>query len=172
MTDLLPEAVRAVATAAEQITVALQEAQQPVEQLGASVSRIIVTVGTLRNASRDLADPEGDANLRHLISGAIARLSLDAAQATVTLQFYDRMTQHLTHLQEYLEGISHMLDGKARIPGNGRELPGWPELREKLGQRLLSESQRQQLHGRTSADCGAGVQVAAGSASRSSVELF
>ncbi len=147
MSDPLPEAVLAVAAAAEQITLALQEAQQPVEQLGASVSRIIVTVGTLRGASGGLSDPEREALFRNQMDGAIARLSHDAAEATVMLQFYDRMTQHLTHLHDYLAGISELLASRAVPSGPAREAPGWPELREKLNGRLISDLQRKHLQG-------------------------
>jgi hypothetical protein len=144
VTDPLPEAARAMTAAAAQITLALQESQQPVEQLGASVGRIIMTLSSIRAAAEAVNDPAMDKQSLLQIKGGIAELARHAAQATVTLQFYDRMTQHLTHLHDYLDGIGELL---ATASAGGGERDRWEELRERLCVRLISDSQRQCLNG-------------------------
>ncbi len=173
--DRLTEEVRAVAVAVEQITVALHEAQQPVEELGVSVSRIIVTVGALRLAAADLPESAREAVLCRQINGAIDKLSTDAAQATITLQFYDRMTQHLTHLQDYLAGVVRLMASRPVPAGAPLEMQGWHKLHRELSSRLMSDLQRQHLRGMTPEEWGDMAMVDARSiqgSPPSSVELF
>lgn len=165
----LPHAVEAVAAAAAQITLALQEAQQPVEQLGASVGRIITNAASLRNLA---------GTGRH--TSVLAELHQDAMRATVALQFHDRLTQHLTHLHDYLAAASELLarasdacmEGQAAA-ARARQVTAWEELRDRLCSRLLTESQRQRLRGDLTI-AGRAPEPAAGTANpfRDSIELF
>jgi hypothetical protein len=157
--DPLQEAVTVVAA---QISLALQEAQPSVELLGASVGRMIVTLGSIgrETAGRDA-----------LPGAAITELRRDAARATVELQFYDRMTQNLSHLQDYLASVGTLL-GKtsaAQLDGAGQQGPGppeWQALRERLLQRLVPDSHQPCRHA-GSADIGRPQQASMGA-----VELF
>jgi hypothetical protein len=150
---VLPQAASALAAAAGQITLALQESQPPVEQLGSSVGRIIMTLSTIRKAAELRGDPGSDDPFRAQISGAVAELGRHAAEATMTLQFYDRLTQHLTHLHDYLAGVGELL-GRSReraFAGSDTSESAhpreWEELRERLCRRLISDAQRQCLNG-------------------------
>jgi len=113
------EASRALAAAGEQIALALRESQPQVEALGEAL---------------------------HQLAGALARrdelnevemVALNAAmmQAVIRLQFYDRMTQHLTHVQEYLARSARQIGG-AEPDG------GWTGVHKQLSERLLTDTQR------------------------------
>jgi hypothetical protein len=141
--DVADPLQQAVTVAAAQISLVLQEAQPSVEQLGASVSRMIVTLGSRGH---------GPGALAGLSATAIAELQRDAARATVTLQFYDRMTQNLSHLQDYLASVATLLakssaarDGAAGEPC--RHSPEWLALREGLLRRLVPDAQQPPAHG-------------------------
>ena len=141
ITAARPHAVQAIAAAAAQINLALHEARAPVEQLGSSVGRIISNAASIQSLGTD-ADAMSD---------RLAALRLDAMRATVALQFYDRMTQHLTHLHDYLAGASELLApprvGCAETTAGASPVQpaGWEALRDRLRSRLITESQRQLL---------------------------
>jgi hypothetical protein len=144
--DPLREAVTAVAA---QISLAMQEAQPSVEQLGDSVSRMIVTLGSIRGAAGAGEGSAAEIPMQRQLSAAIRELRRDAAKATVTLQFYDRMVQNLTHLHDYLASVGELLaqTSQARLEeGAGvRPVPGsaaWQALREGLHSRLIPNLQR------------------------------
>jgi hypothetical protein len=113
------EASRALAAAGEQIQLALKESQPQVEALGEAL---------------------------HQLAGALARkdeltevemVALNAAmmQAVNRLQFYDRMTQHLTHVQDYLAR-------SARQIGGPEPDGGWTGVHRQLSDKLLTDTQR------------------------------
>ncbi len=80
------EASRALAAAGEQIALALKESQPQVEALGEALHQLAVAL-----ARKD-----------ELTQVEIVALNAAMMQAVNRLQFYDRMTQHLTHVQDYL----------------------------------------------------------------------
>jgi hypothetical protein len=132
----------AVSAAAAQIAIVLREAEPSVEQLGASVSRMIVTLGSVAATCAGRDDPE--------LGAAMVELRRDATEATVTLQFYDRMTQNLTHLHDYLAGVAQLLANTSRARADavpegpsGEEAAQWHALREHLLLRLVPHARRQ-----------------------------
>ncbi len=76
-----------------------------------------------------LAQPAGAAHFDATELAALMR------QAVTRLQFYDRMTQHLSHVQDYLLRSAHQM---------GRPQPeaGWTGVHQQLSDRLLSDTQR------------------------------
>ena len=113
------EAARALNAAAEQIGLALRESQPQVEQLGDSLHQL----------ASALAEPAGTADANAAELAALMR------RAVTRLQFYDRMTQHLSHVQDYLSRSAHQM---------GRPQPedGWTGVHQQLSDRLLSDTQR------------------------------
>jgi hypothetical protein len=105
------EAVRALSAAVAQIGLSLRESQGPVAELGALLSRLA-------------ENPQ---------------LQAEVFQGVHHLQFYDRMVQHLTHLEDYLIGIANELQS-AQLQEPSREL--WDSLHAKLRKRLISDEQR------------------------------
>ena len=77
-------------------------------------------------------------------AAATTRALLDQLQSGVfqgiqQLQFYDRLVQHLSILQEYLIGVANELDS-ANTRAQAQEV--WNELHAKLRRRLISDEQR------------------------------
>lgn len=113
------ETARALNAAREQISEALREAQAPVELLGEALGALaeLLSSGGLR-----AAQPEQLKALREQLQ-----------QAVTGLQFYDRLTQHLGHVQDYLAGSARKLGADPQVQDSR-----WTGLHRQLSDRLLS----------------------------------
>jgi hypothetical protein len=143
-------AARAIAAATSQIDLALREAQGPVEALGATLERITEHMEALRSHFtvhlQHCADAHGTLEMDY----AMQALSREMAMAVQSMQFYDRMFQHLSHVHDYLSGSAATLasSGESPIGSLAEEQDAerrWESLRERLFSRLLSDAQRQVL---------------------------
>jgi hypothetical protein len=123
-----------LAVAAAQLELALREAAGPVEALGRSLERLGIGVAQLRGALPATAAISQHATCREL--------SYDLSVCAESLQFYDRLVQHLAHLREFLLGLSGSPDA-AGI--RGHEQTSWEDLRARLHRCLISEGQRELL---------------------------
>lgn len=156
-------AAHALFAAIAQIGLALRESQEPVAELGGLLATMSASLGQLRalaGADPD-ARPAGSAgssgsagrfaatNVRAIGKGAtaggddaadlVAKLQSDVFKGIQQLQFYDRLVQHLSHLQDYLISVANEL-GPLRTPDAPADV--WDELHAKLRRRLISDEQR------------------------------
>jgi hypothetical protein len=113
------EAARALSAAGEQIALALKESQPQVEALGEALQQLAAAL-----ARKD-----------QLNAAQMVALNAAMMQAVNRLQFYDRMTQHLSHVQDYLAR-------SARQIGGPEPDGGWTGVHQTLSERLLSDTQR------------------------------
>lgn len=135
------EAAQALAAAAMQIELALREGQAPVDRLG-------FLVDGMSEAIRELRATEAAALAVSALEPAgcdetlppVERLQKDLFLFITQLQFYDRLVQHLTHLQDFLAGVANELGTPT---ASNRDV--WDELRVKLRKRLISAAQRELL---------------------------
>ena len=133
---LTTDGAHALAAAVTQIELALIEARTPVEQLGLLTERMANALGSLRAARAPdrVADPlyvrAGDEEF------SIAQLQTDLYDSIRQLQVYDRMVQHLSHVQDFLSCVANQL---ASVAESGATVDRWDGLRAKLRERLISE---------------------------------
>jgi hypothetical protein len=113
------ELARVLAAASEQIGLALLDSHKAVDTLGSSLERLALLL------SGDLATPKAAAEL--------AELRAEMARAVTGLQFYDRMTQHLSHVRDYLAGTVDQLSSASST---------FETLNRRLADRLLSDTHR------------------------------
>jgi hypothetical protein len=150
------EIASALGAAADQIELALRDSQPAVEALGHSLARLAELLGDINGA-------EDDAQLQ--------TLRREMALAVTGLQFYDRMTQHLSHVRDYLSGSSKHVD-----PASGTAKEDLDELGRRLADRLLSDTHRMYLGRSFQADLlsgrGALSRAERGAASPGDVDLF
>lgn len=114
---------RALRAASDQIGLAMQDSRGSVEALGESLARVAQLLAA------DLRAPGAAEQLQ--------ALRREMARAVTGLQFYDRMTQHLTHVQNFLAASAEQV---GRGDAAGRE--SWQALERKLADRLLSDTHR------------------------------
>jgi hypothetical protein len=131
------DAAHALFAAIAQIGLALRESQSPVAELGSLFSNLAETLTALRSVpfSPGADDPVAAATAR----GLLEQLQTDVFKGIQQLQFYDRMVQHLSHLQTYLIGVANELS--SHDPG-ARTQEVWNELHTRLRRRLISDEQR------------------------------
>jgi hypothetical protein len=66
-------------------------------------------------------------------------MQADVFQGIQQMQFYDRLVQHLTHIQDYLVAIANELDTN-KTQSQSQQF--WDALHAKLRVRLISDEQR------------------------------
>lgn len=120
------ELARVLGAASEQIGLALLDSHSAVERLGSSLEQLAALL------SQDLTGADAARQLE--------QVRAEMARAVVGLQFYDRMTQHLSHVRDYLAGTVEQLESAA---GAGPAASGTFEtLNRRLADRLLSDTHR------------------------------
>jgi hypothetical protein len=135
------EAAQAIAASVSQIELAVREAQPAVEQLGLLIGHMSSGLRALRAARPRNFNPETIAVFPDEFDRTIARLEKEIGSTITHLQFYDRMVQHLAHIQDYLSGAAGQL-------ANGIDAADdqvWSALCAKLRTRLISQAQRELL---------------------------
>lgn len=133
------DAAQAIAAAVAQIELAVREVQPAVEQLGALIDHMSGGLGELRGARPRDADPEAISVFPDEFDRAVTGLQKEVHGSITQLQFYDRLVQHLTHVQDFLAGVAGQLANTAA------EDAAWGVLRDKLRVRLISQAQRELL---------------------------
>lgn len=131
------ECARAIEAATVQIELALSETYAPVQELGDVIQNLAVTLGKL--SEKQGTDPEIDDMLK--------QLRTDLSNCIVKLQFHDRMVQHLTHVRDYLASIANQLLEESNFDPERTSsyVNPWPDLHERIRQRLISDAEREVL---------------------------
>jgi hypothetical protein len=137
------EAAQAIAAAVAQIDLAVREVKTPVEELGLLIDQMSTGLGTLRTARRRSVNPDVVAVFPDEFDRAVDKLQKQVNGSITQLQFYDRLVQHLKHVQDYLSGAAGEL--ASRSTEDPQALDIWNGLRDRLRTRLISEAQRQLL---------------------------
>jgi hypothetical protein len=137
------EAAQAIAAAVAQIELAVREVQTPVEELGLLIDQMSSGLSVLRTARRRTVNPDVVAVFPDEMDRAVDKLQKQVNGSITQLQFYDRLVQHLKHVQDYLSGAAGELASRSTAESPVEDV--WNGLRERLRTRLISESQRQLL---------------------------
>src|ERR1700761_6906472 len=150
------EAAQAIAAAVAQIELAVREVQTPVEQLGQLIDQMSSGLGVLRTtARRRSVNPDVVAVFPDETDRAVDKLQKQVNGSITQLQFYDRLVQHLKHIQDYLSGAAGEL--ASRSTADAQAVDVWNGLRERLRTRLISQAQRQLLDAMLPPPEGAGL---------------
>lgn len=131
------DAAHAVFAATAQIGLALRESQDPVAELGSLLANLAESLSALRSVP--FGSTHDDAVSAAAARGLLEQLQSDVYKGIQQLQFYDRMVQHLSHLQQYLICVANELGAL----NNSQKGPAvWDEIHARLRQRLISDPQR------------------------------
>ncbi len=116
--------------------------QQPVISLAAVVSQLDLALRESRGPVLELG--EAIANISAGLNAGVdgPRLQREVSHCLEALQFYDRLTQHVSHLLDFVSGVTLTMDAVMR----GEESDAaWAVSRARLRQRLISDQQRELL---------------------------
>jgi hypothetical protein len=126
-----------VAAASGQLDLALLEARGPAESLGSAMAAIASATRVALAAS--------SANRSGLVSAELRR-GIEA------LQFFDRLTQHVSHVSEFLCSITGRISRRIAQggpdPSDAAEVvedDEWKQIRRRLRAELISDAQRELL---------------------------
>jgi hypothetical protein len=167
------EAAQAVAASVAQIELAVREVQPSVEALSLLIDQMASGLGALRTARRRTDNPDVVAVFPDEFDRAVDKLQKQVNGSITQLQFYDRLVQHLKHVQDYLSGTAGELASRSMCDTADADV--WNSMRERLRIRLISQSQRQLLDAMLPPPDGADLnsdQARAELAAQGSVELF
>jgi hypothetical protein len=129
------DASHAVLAAVAQIGLALHESHPPVTEMGSLLARVSDTLRALQKPAS-----AGGALLPDDVSSSIGQLQIELHKAVEQLQFYDRLAQHLSRLQDYLIDVANQLADPAKSGTAASQV--WAELRAKLRNHLITDEQR------------------------------
>jgi len=135
-TERDPAAAHALFAATAQIGLAMRESQDPVADLSGLLGHLAETLQALRAAPFGASSDDAVPVLA--VRGLLEQVQSDVFKGIQQLQFYDRLVQHLSVLQEYLISVANELSSEQ--PAAPAQV--WDELNEKLRQRLMSDQQR------------------------------
>jgi hypothetical protein len=133
------EAARTIAASVAQMDLAVREVRPAVEQLGELIGSMSAGLAELRGARPRTFDPDVIAVFPDEFDRAVAKLEKQVHGSITHLQFYDRLVQHMKHLQDFLSGAAGELASEAENDGT------WEALRSRLRVRLISAAQRELL---------------------------
>jgi len=137
------DAVQAIAASVAQIELAVRDVQPSVEVLGLLITDMATGLGELRAARRHNAYPEEIAVFPDAFDRGVTKLEKQMHDSITQLQFYDRLVQHLGHVQDYLSGVASQLAGGLGDAAGEEDV--WEALRSRLHVRLISQAQRDLL---------------------------
>ena len=134
------EAARFLDLAAAQVEVALREGEADVNALTAAFAEIGAATGELQDVvSSALVDP---ATARLEITRQCDLIQQKLGRAVVAFQFFDRLNQRLQHVQDALQRISGLVDGRAEAAAPGEDRDAWERLREHIRSTYSMEHER------------------------------
>jgi len=167
------EAAQAIAAAVAQIELAVREVQSPVAELSQLIDQMSTGLGGLRSDRRRVANPDVVAVFPDAFDRAVDKLQKQINGSITHLQFYDRLVQHLQHIQDFLSGTAAELATRSDSDPQAAEF--WNGLRDRFRTRLISNAQRQLLDAMLPPPQGADItseQARNELAAQGSVELF
>ena len=172
------EAAQAIAAAVAQIELAVREVQTPVAELSQLIDQMSSGLGALRTTRRRSADPDVVAAFPDEFDRAVDKLQKQVNGSITQLQFYDRLVQHLQHVQDFLTGTAAELASRSTndpLTSDQVDAEFWNALRDRFRKRLISNAQRQLLDTMLPPPDGADInseQARIELAAQGSVELF
>ena len=138
-TDDEVEAAQAIAASVAQMDLAVREVRPAVEQLGELISSMSNGLADLRRARPRTFDPQMIAVFPDEFDRTVAMLEKQVHSSITQLQFYDRLVQHMKHLEDFLSGVA------GELAGDAANDEVWEALRGRLRVRLISAAQRELL---------------------------
>lgn len=132
------ELVSMLGLAASQIEVSLRDAEQPIATLCRAITALGAAAEVLDGGLGQLPDGEGAADVRRLLEAQRDALKHRAEEASVALQFHDRLVQRLTHVRDSLAALGDFVDAKA----HHGPAPDWDGLRRRIRDQYSMEQER------------------------------
>ncbi len=131
------ETIRMLNLAVAQVTASMQEGDESVDTLGNSFTEMATAIKAMEKMAVDLPDDD-ESTLKQDLNDKCVNLSDKIQNAIVAFQFYDRITQRLSHVCNSLESLSELVANDERLFQPGE----WSELQKQIRSKFTMESDR------------------------------
>ncbi len=124
---------------ASQLEAAIKEADGRVNALTQSVTAVAAHSASLERLSRELEESQGEAAVavRHEVAQVAREMAAATQSAIMSLQFYDKMIQRLTHVRD---GLAIPAESVERAPASGSA--AWETLLDRVRSRYSMVEER------------------------------
>lgn len=109
------ETVRMLYLASAQVSMALQEGDSSIETLSTNFTGMISSVSNIDGAVAELSHREENAAAIEVMEQNGKDISLHMQESVVAFQFYDKLSQRLSHVTHALEALSDLVCDQSRI---------------------------------------------------------
>ena len=132
------ETVRMLNLAIAQIEVSMREGDESVETLTHSFTSMTGSVQVIGRAARQLQHNEDVTTIREAIESNCEAVGAKMHAAIVAFQFYDKLTQRVSHVRDSLAALSDLVDDPRRLYSPFE----WYGLQEKIRSKYTMEDER------------------------------
>lgn len=109
------ETIRMLFLAIAQIEIALRESDDSVDHLTEVFTSMVDRENEIKQSIESLSSDDCEEALRQDIKDNVDSVTAKMQSAIVAFQFYDKLTQRLTHVASSMEELSNLLDDESRI---------------------------------------------------------
>jgi hypothetical protein len=120
------ETVRMLYLASAQVAMALQEGDSSIESLSGNFTGMIGNVNAMTKALSELPQTEENASIIQSVEENAKEVTSHVQESIVAFQFYDKLSQRLSHVTHALESLSGLVCDQNRIynPNEWTDLQG------------------------------------------------
>jgi hypothetical protein len=133
------ETVRMLNLAVAQIDAAMRDSNASVDVLTNAFTGMAGQMGMITRTAEALSDEGSQGRLKHELLQHSLKVAGSMQQAIMAFQFYDRMSQRLTHVSQSVEALSDLVCDKSRLY-NPFE---WIGVQEKIRARYTMPEERE-----------------------------
>ena len=132
------ETVRMLHLSVAQIAMAMQQGEDSVDALSLSVTHMVGNVSTIADAAQDIGADCIQEDIKDRILENCSEVHAGMHQSIIAFQFYDRLSQRLTHVNQVLSELAGLVSDHSRLFNPGE----WKLMQENIRSRYtMAEEQ-------------------------------
>lgn len=111
----IQETVRMLHLAVAQLDMAMREGDESIDTLSNSFTSMIGEVNIIASVAKTLEQPDDNLEVEQTIEQHCDQVSAQMRAAIVAFQFYDKLSQRLSHVMHSLESLADLVGDRARL---------------------------------------------------------
>lgn len=166
------ETVRMLHLSVAQIAMAMQQGGDSVDALSKSFTRMVDNVSAIADAAQVIGTDTDQAGIKGQVLDNCADVHSGMHQSIVAFQFYDRLSQRLTHVNHVLSELAGLVSDHSRLFNPGE----WQQMQESIRARYTMAEEQLMfdtlLRGATIEEALSVVEVGPQQGENDDIELF
>jgi len=132
------ETVRMLHLSVAQIVMAMQEGEDSVDALSKSFTSMVGNVSSIADAAQDIDADNDLGEIKDLVLENCSEVHAGMHQSIVAFQFYDRLSQRLSHVNQVLSELAGLVSDHSRLFNPGE----WKQMQDSIRSRYtMAEEQ-------------------------------